>query len=677
MKVLLAICLVLISIDLQAQSLSIFDIDTINFPTIKAKFIAIDKDGNQITNLAPIDFEIIENGIDRKVLNVSCPAPQPPQALSSVLVFDVSGSMIYGPPRIQSAKDAANAWVDGLPPGNSECALISFSDKSSILTDFTTNKQKLKNSINNLVPKGGTNYNLALIDLPCGGLQIATKGKHKRVLIFLTDGQPNFEPKTKEIIQFANSNNITIYAVTLDMPAPQSIKEMTLQTGGQYFENITTLKEAQETYQKLLLVAQGGDACEITWESGVLCVAEMKIVELKYLQNGTTATTSYQSPNASVAKLEFEPSSIKFIDPQVGVKVEQKVIVTARNTNFTVTNITSNNAGFEINPKSFTLNSGQSLELTVSYLPADSGYNFCRFEIENDNCPTKYYSSGGWKGIKPKIRTIKLIHPNGGEVFVAGSEKTITWEGVTPDEPVKLEYRIDDNQPWITIAESATGLSYTWRVPKTPSNKCLARVTAAAKTLQIYEEIQICNQIWMVRNLDVETYRNGDPIPEVTDPEQWANLKTGAWCYYNNDPANGAIYGKLYNWYAVNDPRGLAPKGWHIPTDVEWTELADCLGGESLAGGKLKSTGTIKGGDGLWKSPNEGATNESGFSALPGGYRNYYANYGYMSTNGLWWSSTEDNGSYAWLRSLFYLSTNLLSNDYSKVYGLSVRCLRD
>ena len=109
--------------------------------------------------------------------------------------------------------------------------------------------------------------------------------------------------------------------------------------------------------------------------------------------------------------------------------------------------------------------------------------------------------------------------------------------------------------------------------------------------------IQICNQIWMQKNLAVDHYRNGDPIPQVTDPTEWASLTTGAWCYYNNDPANGSIYGKLYNWFAVNDPRGLAPTGWHIPTDdrdiptsSEWQLLSDCLGGNEIAGGKMKST---------------------------------------------------------------------------------------
>ena len=251
MKQLTLLLLLIIAQVANGQSLSVFDVDASNFPTMRAKFFAFDAVGNQIKNLSETDFKVTENGTARTVKTVTCPNSIP-VAVSSVLVFDMSGSMSAGPPRIESARKAANAWVDGLPAGNSECALVSFDDQSMILHDFTRDKTILKNSIALLNPSGGTNYNQALIDEPSGGLHIARTGKNKRVLIFLTDGQPNFEPRTQDIIAFAQQYEITIYAVTLDMPAPQCIKDMTKETGGQYFENITTLNEAEETYQKLL-----------------------------------------------------------------------------------------------------------------------------------------------------------------------------------------------------------------------------------------------------------------------------------------------------------------------------------------------------------------------------------------------------------------------------------------
>ena len=185
--------------------------------------------------------------------------------------------------------------------------------------------------------------------------------------------------------------------------------------------------------------------------------------------------------------------------------------------------------------------------------------------------------------------------------------------------------------------------------------------------------ITIGTQQWMIVNLDVETYRNGDTIPQVTDKAAWPALTTGAWCYYNNDAANGAKYGKLYNWYAVNDLRGLAPKGWHISTDAEWTTLSTLLGGEDVAGGKLKEVGTNKN----WRSPNSKATNESGFTALPGGYRNLDGSFSNVVSSGFWWSATVYGSTSAWGRYLDYNSGNLYGYFGDKRVGFSVRCLRD
>ena len=183
------------------------------------------------------------------------------------------------------------------------------------------------------------------------------------------------------------------------------------------------------------------------------------------------------------------------------------------------------------------------------------------------------------------------------------------------------------------------------------------------------QTVTIGSQVWTSKNLDVATYRNGDVIPQVQDPNAWRTLTTGAWCYYDNDASNGTKYGKLYNWYAVNDPRGLAPNGYHIPTDAEWTQLSDYLGGESEAGTKMKSTrGWVENGNG---------TNSSGFSGLPGGGRDYTGTFYDVGKTGGWWSSTENNTSSAWTRYLNYPNGNVYRNVNSKTYGFSVRCLRD
>jgi uncharacterized protein (TIGR02145 family) len=184
--------------------------------------------------------------------------------------------------------------------------------------------------------------------------------------------------------------------------------------------------------------------------------------------------------------------------------------------------------------------------------------------------------------------------------------------------------------------------------------------------------VQIGTQWWSKCNLKVTTYKNGDVIPEVSDQSTWATLTTGAWCHYNNNPLYDAIYGKLYNWHAVNDPRGLAPNGYHIPSDAEWTILTDYLGGLSIAGGKLKEPGFCH-----WNAPNNDATNSSLFTALPGGYRTNSGSSILIGNIGNWWSSTESAATTAWYRNLNtnYGYANRATTN--KLLGISVRVVKD
>jgi uncharacterized protein (TIGR02145 family) len=186
----------------------------------------------------------------------------------------------------------------------------------------------------------------------------------------------------------------------------------------------------------------------------------------------------------------------------------------------------------------------------------------------------------------------------------------------------------------------------------------------------VYHMVTIGTQTWMAENLKVTKYRNGDAIPNVTDHNEWSNLTTGAYCDYENTASNSTVYGKLYNWHTVSDSRNIAPTGWHVASDAEWTMLTTFLGGEDVAGGKLKEKGTAH-----WLSPNYGATNETGFSALPGG------GYGggiflHLGYGGFWWTSTEYSSS-VWYRGMLYYSGGVTRYYNNPSRGLSVRCVRD
>lgn len=186
-----------------------------------------------------------------------------------------------------------------------------------------------------------------------------------------------------------------------------------------------------------------------------------------------------------------------------------------------------------------------------------------------------------------------------------------------------------------------------------------------------YNVVKIGTQVWMAENLKTTKYNNGTAIPLVTDNTTWSNFSTPAYCWYNNDAATYKnTYGALYNWHTVGTGN-LCPTGWHVPSDAEGTILETYYGGSYIAGGELKEAGYLH-----WLSPNTGATNTSGFTALPGGYRYDNGTFREIGNQGLWWSSTSSYGN-AWDRNLYYDMENYIRGNIPMTGGLSVRCLRD
>ncbi len=190
----------------------------------------------------------------------------------------------------------------------------------------------------------------------------------------------------------------------------------------------------------------------------------------------------------------------------------------------------------------------------------------------------------------------------------------------------------------------------------------------------VYQTVRIGTQVWMKENLKVSRYRNGEIIT-TTNPGtldiSGENAPKYQWAS-NGDEGNVAVYGRLYTWYAATDPRGVCPSGWHLPTDAEWTTLTTFLGGFKVAGGKLKETGS-----GHWQNPNTGATNQSGFTALPGSYRGITGEFNHFGSYGGWWSCSEMNPYMAWTRYMTSIANYTGAYSYGKSLGFSVRCLKD
>jgi len=201
---------------------------------------------------------------------------------------------------------------------------------------------------------------------------------------------------------------------------------------------------------------------------------------------------------------------------------------------------------------------------------------------------------------------------------------------------------------------------------------------------KVYNTVRIGNQVWMAENLQESLYRDGTAIQLISDSQKWINFSSGAYCIYDNDEKNAALYGYLYNWRAVTHPANLAPEGWRVPTDMDWKDLEMFLGiaraeidrqswrgAIAGSGGKMKANGTE-----FWQHPNNEASNSSGFTALPGGYRNEKRQFRNLQRSALFWSRTQQSDDYAWSRYLNYRYSGISRSMHDKRCGFSVRLIK-
>ena len=256
-----------------------------------------------------------------------------------------------------------------------------------------------------------------------------------------------------------------------------------------------------------------------------------------------------------------------------------------------------------------------------------------------------------WSSAKdPTVANYSTTDGSGDGSFVS------TISGLAPDAVYYLR----------AYATNSTGIAYGKELSFS-TGKLLVKDTDG----NFYHFVTIGSQVWMTENLRTTRYRDSTLIPLVLDNSVWSSQVMPGYSWYNDDVNNKNSYGALYNWYAVNSGK-LCPTGWHVPTDAEWTTLTTRLGGESLAGGKLKESGTT-----FWKSPNANATNETGFTALPGGFRTNTGEYGNAGSYGNWWSTTTSLANVANYRYLYYGNGTVTKSFVNQKYGLSVRCLKN
>ncbi len=464
---------------LHAQSLTIYDVNASAFPLVRAKFFAQDAEGKPILDLSSRDFAIRENGVLRIVTSATCPPQGIAKSLSVVLTLDVSGSMsegVGGVPNLTLAQTAARAWIQAMPEENVECAITSYDHNNYLNQDFTQDRKRLIKAVNSLKPMGGTDYDMGLLKPIAGGLYVAQNAKNsRRIIIFLTDGLGG--GNEEQIVDVAKNDGVTIYCITLGMSAPDILKNIARKTGGECFENVTSIQQAEQIYRVLLQLALGNRPCEIAWMSEKACNVSRMNTTFSLPSRALSQTLSYDIPAKAITALEFSSENIGFGGVPPRSSRELKLIVRARNSNFTVSNIESSDDRFSISPTYFQLKPGQRKVLSVKFTPTDSGYAYTKFTISDNVCGGRtLYASGGFPGKKPQQTTLALIEPNGGESYVAGSDTTLVWKGIMPSEAVTVDFSRNRGASWQTVIPATSGLRSDWRIPTQPTNQALVRL---------------------------------------------------------------------------------------------------------------------------------------------------------------------------------------------------------
>jgi hypothetical protein len=376
-------------INCPAQSFYVWDVDTSSYPEIKAKIYAYDTDYKQIINFDTSDFEVKENGVHKDVMSIDCNSHQALRPISSVITIDRSSSMCG--PALDIAKNLAVAWVSAMNLSNSEYAITAYADKSLLLQDFTNNRNNLFSEVYPITCELSGDYDAAFIKSSAASITIAKKGVHSRYIILITSGDTAFfnNPHTDSIIKEARANNIRIYSVVIGNAAPYLIKQISQQTGGQWFEYVNTDNDAISVCYKILSITQGLNPCSLSWWSeSHNCEQRYIPVEIKNVNVGTYYSTYYTTPYASIEYLMFDPPVMEFKYNPLATWFDTTITVTAVNADFNISNVEYDNPQFDILERYFTLKKGESKKLTLLIQAVNGDFKICRYKFISDLCPS-------------------------------------------------------------------------------------------------------------------------------------------------------------------------------------------------------------------------------------------------------------------------------------------------
>ncbi len=480
--------------DLSSQGFSISEINTDEFPTVKASFIATNQAGNSYEDLADTNFTVMEDNLNVDAsVTVKCIKRDEDPEVSVVLVLDQSLSMKEPEedPRWNWVVQGATSFINTLKfVGRTKLAITSFARGSYIVCNFSSDKDQLLSALDTVVPVGITRYDPPFLDPRYGVVQLLSSRPTdiRRIVVFLTDGLPDKDPSTARIIDSLQNANIQVYSITLQMPMNKDLAYISRETGGRAF-SVNDKEELDNIYKYIALDVQTKTLCELTWESYYGCDEKSRIrnVEIRFKKDLARELIErrYLAPESSIAYVDRSSSILSFGNPDVGVPVKDTVTITSAVTGFQVDSIyisppnyysvTDVNVGQTDKTVPFFLDSGKSRSIEVTFTQAVSKiYRQASLILVGNPCPPQITLVGG-------TSQVRIINPAGGELFSTCDTIDIIWAGVDWNVPVDFSYSTDDGTTWAAIANNAYGLQLRWKPPEVGVNYRIRAIVEATR----------------------------------------------------------------------------------------------------------------------------------------------------------------------------------------------------
>jgi outer membrane protein OmpA-like peptidoglycan-associated protein/WD40 repeat protein len=463
MRILLLIGAFLCSTIAYSQGISLFNIDASNFPTIKAKFYAYDKDGKPIRP-AMNEVKLKEDGENRSILKINCP-PSGPRPISVGIMVDTYGYL-------DLARSGAKRLIEYMNMPKDELA-ITYMDHAALLHQSFTNDRSKAIAASSTIPKapGYAAVQQMFFSEITGGVQlIKNRLNNKKVLILLSDLHcPNLSVDTARLFREAAQHNICIYPVLLRTTDYTGLfKSIAQKTGGALFEGITREDQISNIFQLISGMARFGD-CEIEWSSNKKCNADQWRIQIE--SKSLVDVETYTPNPRSLIKLTAEPKFLFFGPVYPGQESKKTISLKAEGTTFTINDSKIlGSSVYQIVDTKFPIiiPEGQSKTITVKYSPKDSNRHYGFVETINDLCSGGFSAYGGFPG-KPLVgKTLNIKKPSCPDLFLAGIDSMIQWEGIPQDDRVKIEYSPDSGKSWLYVTDNAKGGKYVWQYPPLP-----------------------------------------------------------------------------------------------------------------------------------------------------------------------------------------------------------------